>query len=272
MAARKRRRRRTFRLAFPLSLRLGGGRASASSERKRASKKQVSGRRVSWSRVLAAMQLLVCAGLLVWFFVDLRFYIFEARVEGPALVDDKILYQASNLNGYSVFYIDRAEVADCIRAQVPGIEQVYVECRLPSDLSIRVEQGDVRFTWHAAGAAYLVDGDGLVLQTGDGAHGALVSIHDLDERPLQPGERVTMQALTTVERLHSLLPEIRAFEYSQEKGVSLYDARGWRIFFGDDRALAEKVASMRALLQKIASRGETVKLIDLRFVGSPYYE
>jgi hypothetical protein len=81
-----------------------------------------------------------------------------------------------------------------------------------------------------------------------------------------------MQALTTVERLHSLLPEIRAFEYSQEKGVSLYDARGWRIFFGDDRALAEKVASMRALLQKIASRGETVKLIDLRFVGSPYYE
>jgi cell division septal protein FtsQ len=272
MAARSRRRRRTFSLALPVSLRLGRGRASASSERERVSKKRERATRIGWSHLLAGILVLGCVGLLVWFFVDLRFYIFETSMEGNVLVDNNALYQASDLNGYSIFYIDRAEVADRIRGQVPGIEQVYVECRLPNELSIRIEQGDVRFIWHTAGTAYLVDGAGRVLQADDGAHGGLLSILDLDDRPLRPGEHVATQALTTVERLHSLLPEIRAFEYSEEMGVSLHDARGWRICFGDDRALAEKVASMRALLLKIASRGETAKLIDLRFVGSPYYE
>ena len=81
-----------------------------------------------------------------------------------------------------------------------------------------------------------------------------------------------MAALQTVEGLRRLLPEIKIFEYSDVKGISLHDARGWRIFFGDAQALPEKVASMHALLQRIASRGEPVELIDLRFVGSPYYE
>jgi cell division septal protein FtsQ len=269
MASRRRRERRTFGLAFPGSLRLRLGRAPVSSEAKRTSRPQVRAWGIGWSRTLAGILLLACAGLLVWFFVDLRFYVFEARVEGTALIDRNELYQVSDLDGLSVFYVDRARVADRIRAQIPGIEQVYVQCQLPNDLSIRVEQGDVRFVWITAGTAYLVDGAGLVLQRDDGAHEGLVSVCDLDDRPLQLGERV---ALTTVERLHSLLPEIGAFEYSQEKGVSLHDARGWRIYFGDYQALAEKVASMQAVLRTIASRGETVSFIDLRFVGSPYYE
>jgi cell division septal protein FtsQ len=220
---------------------------------------------------LAGVLLLACAGLLVWFFVDWRFYVFAARVEGTVSVSNSALYQASDLDGYSIFYVDRAKVGSEIRSQVPGVEQVHVECRLPNDVTIRVEQGDVRFVWVTGGTGYLVDGAGLVLQSDDDGHRGLVSVRDLGDRPLQLGERVSEVALTTVERLHSLLPEVRAFEYSQEKGVSVYDARGWRVYFGDHQALPEKVASMRAVLQTIARRGEAVTVIDLRFAGSPYY-
>jgi len=75
-----------------------------------------------------------------------------------------------------------------------------------------------------------------------------------------------------VEQLHGLMPEVRNFEYSQDVGVSLFDVRGWRIQFGDAEALPEKVASLNVLLQQISKRGEAVRLIDLRFLGSPYYE
>ena len=71
---------------------------------------------------------------------------------------------------------------------------------------------------------------------------------------------------------HKVMPEARSFEHSQALGVSLQDARGWRINFGDAEALPEKVASLNVLLQQIAKRGDVVRLIDLRYVGSPYYE
>jgi len=67
------------------------------------------------------------------------------------------------------------------------------------------------------------------------------------------------------------MPEIAVFRFSDAEGISLQDARGWRVVFGGAEGLPEKVASMRALLQGIASSNEAVELVDLRFVGSPYY-
>jgi len=266
MATRRRRqRRRTFDFVIPASLRLGKDRSS-----RRRSRTGAKG--IVVSRVLAGTLLLVMTVLLAWFFLDMRFYVSAAQIQGTALIDAEEVYRASGLDGYSIFYINRAQVTKRICTEVPGIEQVHVDCQLPDRLLIRIEERNVRFIWHAAGTAFLVDGTGRLLQIDDGSHAGLVSVQDLDERPLQLGDQVDVVALRSVEGLHSLLPEIRTFEYSQAKGVSLFDARGWRVYFGDDQLLPQKVASMHAILQKIASRDEPVRLIDLRFVGSPYYE
>jgi cell division septal protein FtsQ len=229
-------------------------------------------RTLAGSRVLAAILVVAMSGVLAWFFVDLSFYVYDAKIQGAALINAEDVYLVSKLHEHSIFYISRGEVKERIRSALPGLRQVDVQCTLPNVVTICIEEQDVRFLWHTSDQAFWVDGTGRVLRVDDGSRGSVLSVVDLDNRSLKPGDRVPLAALEAVEGLQSLLPEIKTFEYSDAKGISLYDARGWRIVFGDSQSLPEKVASMHALLQKIASLGEAVELIDLRFVGSPYYQ
>ncbi len=272
MATRRRRRRRTFGLVVPVPLRLGRRRASLQAKKGSGAKEKVHRGRVNWSRALAALLLAASAGLMIWFFTDMRFYVFEADVQGTALIDPAQVYGASDLDGYSVFYVDRGAVADRIRSGVAGFEQVHVECELPNLLLIRIEEGNGRFLWQTAGMSYVLDGVGRVLQPDDGSHGPLITVRDTDDLSVEPSDKVDIVALRTAEGLHRLLPEVNTFLYSRDRGIGVQDARGWQIWFGDDQSLPKKVATMHSVLQRIARNGETVRLIDLRFVETPYYE
>lgn len=227
---------------------------------------------MSGSRVLALMIFLAMVALLIWFWVDLRFYVFEAEIVGNTLVGADEVYHASLLEGMSIFYVNRANVIQNIREMIPGVVRVRVECQLPAHVRIVICEQDVRFVWHTAGVAFLVDGDGLVLKVDDGRDKSLLIIHDLDNRPLKPGERVDRVVLNAVSRLRELMPGVKTFEYAKAIGVILTDARGWRVYFGDDQQLSEKVATMCVILDRLAKEGRSAKFIDLRFVSSPYYE
>ncbi|MBM4429529.1 MAG: FtsQ-type POTRA domain-containing protein [Chloroflexi bacterium] len=224
------------------------------------------------SRLLSLLLVLVMTVLLAWFFLDPAFFVYGVEIQDNALVDTQSVFRAAALDGMSVFYIDPSAVAEDIVRRLPNVSQAEVTVELPSRVSIRIAEKDVRFVWQSAGAAFLVDGEGRVLKPADGSQTQLLSIHDLDERALQPGGQVELAALRAVEELHRLLPEIKAFDYSRAKGVSLYDTRGWPIYFGNEEGLQEKVASFQAVMVKILSRGEKPKFIDLRFAGSAYYE
>jgi hypothetical protein len=240
------------------------------------------------SRLLALLLVLAMSGLLAWFFLDPGFFVYQVDVQDnvaskgasgvpqtgafSALVNAEAILQASALEGISVFYIDPSKVAEDILRRLPHVSQVQVHCELPSHVGIHIAESDVRFVWRSASAAFLVDGEGRVLGAADASHDRLLSIHDLDERAVQIGGRVDLEALRAVDGLHARLPEIKSFDYSQAKGVSLYDSRGWPIYFGDDERLEEKVSSLQAVMVRILSRDEKPKFIDLRFAGSPYYE
>lgn len=269
-----RRRKRTFNYTVPLSLRRGpvSNRALASSRRPVLPRLRLGAAGFTWSKVLASLILSAMVALLVWFFVDPRFYVYGAEVRGDTLVSAADVYRASGLDTMSIFYVNRGQVADNIGRQVVGVVGVQIDCQPPARVHILIREQEAAFVWHTMGTALLVDGEGQVLKVDDGPHEGLLSVQDLDNRTLGPGDQVDRVALNTVDRLHSLLPDVWTFEYSQVWGVSLLDARGWRIRFGDDESLVEKVATMHAIVKRIVSTGESVKLIDLRFLGSPYYE
>ena len=232
------------------------------------------------SRAAALMLLCAMMALLIWFFVDERFYVYAAEVRGNSLVSAEEVYRAGGLHSMSIFYIDRQQVAQDIEHRVPSVAQVRVQCQLPGRVSVQIREQDVRYLWRSADMAFLVDGEGRILKVddgyslagGDGAHAGLAAIQDLDNRQLRPGDQVDRVALNAAGRLHALLPEVQAFEYSAAKGISLSDARGWRVYFGDDQELVEKVATLQALLLKLAQEHKSVKVIDLRFVQSPCYQ
>ncbi len=269
-----RRTKRTFHISLPVSIRLNRSRGS---DRGRSKRGAASGllsrtRNLTWSRLLSLSIAAAVVALLVWFFADLRFYVYEAEVQGLVLVDANEVYGASNLDGLSIFFVDRGQVAERISEEVLGVVAAQVDCQLPGRVRIQVREREPRLVWRTGNTAFLVDGGGTVLKADDGSHEGLVAIRDLTDRPLEPGDTVDAVALSAANQLRHLLPEAIAFEYSSEKGLSLVDARGWRIYFGDDQSLPQKVASMRAVLQRIVSEGRSATVIDVRFVGSPYYQ
>ncbi|MGC8785953.1 MAG: cell division protein FtsQ/DivIB [Anaerolineae bacterium] len=227
---------------------------------------------LSGSRVLAFVVFLAMVALLLWFWLDLRFYVFDVEIVGNALVSSDEVYRASLLEGRSIFYVNRADVARNIRESIPGVMDVRVQCQLPARVRISIHEQDVRFIWRTGGTTFLVDGEGLVLKADDGRDGDLIAIQDLDKRPLKPGDYVDRVVLSAASHLHDLIPGAKTFEYSKATGITLADARGWRVYFGDDQQLPQKVALMHALLDKLAREGRSIKVLDLRFVANPYYE
>jgi cell division septal protein FtsQ len=180
---------------------------------------------ISWADVPALLVLLASAVALLWFFLDTQFYVYEVDVRGTEWVSADEVYRASGLNSLSVFYVDRADIAKCICEQVPGVVQAYVECRWPNSVHIHIREGEARFVWYAGSTPLIVDRAGRILGAAGDSEGLLV-IRDLDEQLLEPGGQIDRQALDTVDRLHSLLPEADVFEYSSATGVSLLDAHG----------------------------------------------
>jgi len=226
---------------------------------------------MTWNDAPVLLLLAAAMALLTWFFVDTRFYVYEVTVEGNTWVGADEVYRASGLDTLSAFYVDRDQVAERICENVPGVTQADVGCWWPNRVQIRIEERNARFVWRTGSKAFVVDGAGWVLEADDGSHDELLSIRDVDEPSLQAGDRVSQVALETADGLHTLLPDARAFEYSGASGITLVDVRGWRICFGDNQRLAEKVVNMQVLLQQIAGSGASVEYIDLRFVDSPYY-
>jgi cell division septal protein FtsQ len=211
------------------------------------------------------------AAILIWLFVDYRFFLYSIAVEGTRLVSAEEVYQASSLDELSVFYVNRAETADRICNELPAIEGATVRCVLPGRVEVRIQERIVAYQWHSGGYAHLVDEEGVVLGLAGGSDQDLIPILDRDGGPLVAGDQVDRKVLQAVHELRAMLPETTVFEYSEETGISLTTEQGVAIHFGDGRDVPTKVASVRALLGKIAAAGDTVRVIDVRFVGSPYY-
>jgi cell division septal protein FtsQ len=266
----RRRNSHTYATAVPLTQRMGGllrGRSSSHS----ASARPLSGVASVGSRALALLLALSMTGVLVWFFVDFRFFIYALDVKGADLVSTEDVYLATGLHELSVFYVNRAKAADRVRDSLIAVESANVSCTLPARVQITVQEKMVAYTWQSGGLGYLVDDQGLVVGPNVGLLEGLVMIQDLDGGPLAAGTHVEPTVLRTVHELVTLLPEATVFQYSEAMGISLTGEEGLEIYFGDACDLPAKVASMKTMLREITNAGDTAQFIDVRFVDSPYY-
>ncbi len=268
--SRRRRASRTYATAVPLTQRLGGLLAGQSLPRT-ASARLRPGLASIGSRLLALFLALGMSGVLIWFFVDYRFFVYTTAVFGADLTSAEDIYQASGLDEMSIFYVNRRKAADQICDSLIAVQSASISCALPARVQVGVRERPAAYRWHSGVHVYLVDEDGLVLRLDDGLHEDLVTIENRDGGPLAIGDRVEPGVLRTVRQLRALLPEATVFQYSEAKGVSLTAAQGTVINFGDGRDLQAKVACVKAIQGETANAGQSAQFIDVRFVASPYY-
>lgn len=228
-----------------------------------------SGFRQVWAKKMPFLVILLAlVGALVYFFLSEEFYIYGAEVVGNELVSAEEIYWKSGLEGFSIFFVDPAQVeANLLR--LPEIARAKVSCTLPNRVRIEVVERRPCFIWETPQARYFVDEGGVIMPARREEPGLTVVLS-----LLSPGERLPRNLVETVRRLQKALPEAKIFQYSQSDGFSfLYEEHGknWTVYLGDDEDLAIKVAALKALTQRLASEEIRTESIDLRFRGRAYF-
>jgi cell division protein FtsQ len=220
-------------------------------------------------KALGVLLLLTLGWLTYELFATDAFYVYAARVVGNQLMPAEEIYQNSGLEGMSIFWITPTQVEATI-ASLPNIKEARVHCGLPNRVTIEVVERQPQVIWQQGEKRYWIDEEGAVLQARGDLPEATVIV-DLDERLVQPGDRVDPQVIAGAQKLRSLLPGLTTVQYASHTGISFQSEQGWPIYLGQGEDIEQKVAIMKAMLQEIAAKGIHPQFIDLRFKGSPYY-
>ncbi len=221
-------------------------------------------------KVSGVLLLAVMLWVVNQFFMSDVFYVYEITVLGNTTVSAAEIYQASGLEGFSIFYIDPYQVEAAVTS-LPNIQEAKVRCQLPAVVTIEVVERRPQIVWLMGETQYWIDAEGTVLLIRDDLPSEVIFVQDLEERSLRPGERIDPGMLEAIQSLRAALPEVQVFQHSSLQGFSFTTAQGWPVYLGlGDRAEA-KAAILRALLRKLEAEGLQPEFLDLRFEGRPYY-
>lgn len=218
--------------------------------------------------VLSVLLLAALALLTSQFFTTHRFYVYEAEVQGNRFVDRSGIYAVSGLHEMSIFWINPEQVEAAI-SSLPNVKEAKVNCRLPNQVRIQVVERWMQIVWQRGDKRYGVDDRGTILPLEGESEGMLL-IQDLTTGPLEVGDGIDPEVITSALELRQLLPEAVTLQYSEDRGLSFHQG-DCPIYLGTGD-MAEKVAILNALLQDLAFEGIQPEFVDLRFKESPCYK
>ena len=241
-------------------------------------------------RLVAALLLVGAAWLVYDFASSSRFQVQTVHVRGNVLLSHAEIETTAAVVGANVFWVNRAEVADRLRA-LPLVQRVEVGATLPDTVDIQIVERQPAGFWTSGDQTYLVDREGVILksvdaetaqiracagQPCDAQVAPLPSVAQAQAEPLEPGQHVDPNALRTSAQLASLLPTIgvqpRGFEWGRNTGLEVRTVEGWNVRFDQQGDLAGQVATLQALRTELARTRTTAGLIDLRFGDRPYFQ
>lgn len=229
------------------------------------------------SRTLLAVLLLVAAAGALWLWLDARFYVYGADVDGAVRTSSERIFQASGLSGLHVLWVRSADVEGRILEAVPGIESARVICRLPARCTIAVVERQPRVTWDEDGRMWWIDGEGVVFPAvvtgesvaeGSAPGGLLVRGQMPRDEEGRLDERVRVGLAELWAAGGSVPPELA---YVPGRGLMFNDERGWRVIVGQGPGMERRLEVLDWLVADLQTRGLTPRFVDVRFAEVPYY-
>jgi cell division protein FtsQ len=224
---------------------------------------------------IAALASLILATSLLYHLLSSDAYgITAVRVSGATLSSPAEVEQAAGVRGRNVFGLDRREVVDRLRV-LPTIADADARLMPPDVLELRVFERAPFALWRTGGQAFQVDGEGRVLTARPPA-GPLLTVVDVDDQPVRPGERVSGEALRTADALRRLLPERLGFtptefEYSRRLGIVTQSDFGPKLRFGAGEQLEAKLDALLAVRAHLEATRTRATVIDVRVPDRPFY-
>jgi cell division septal protein FtsQ len=222
---------------------------------------------ISFRAVVNVLVLGSLGWLLIWFFASDRFYVNQIVVQGNERVSTEAIVAASAVRGYSVFWIDKAAIADAVTSALPPIKQVEVGYGLPNQLTLSVVEQGEQIMWLALGQHYWVDEAGHFHPAQAGTRPQLLV------RDIRPGvhNQVDPEAVRAAHQLVNLMPDLEVVDYAPPEGLRFEHELGWTVYLGVGDDMPDKIRVMHAIEDRFEAEGvRQPYLVDLRYPDSPY--
>ncbi len=206
--------------------------------------------------------------LLLWFFIDDRFYIQHVEIRGNQRLSTQAVLAASGIQDYSIFWLNPADVTASLMRQLPPIKKAIVHYRLPNVVELEIQEQGGHVIWQLGERRYWVDDDGRLHPAVPDAL-AVIVVQDI-----RPGlyDRVDTQALIAAQEISRLMPDLKQIEYAPATGIRFTHPSGWLVYLGVGHDMARKINILHAMEAQFADPDKPQpSLIDLRYPDSPYY-
>ena len=228
-------------------------------------------------RLVSLLILVALIGAGVWVLTSNTFHVSRVEVTGSRSLDASKVLQMTGADKQNIFFLDEAAITRKLEA-LPYVLTAQVSKEFPDGLSVQITERQSVLDWKFGTTNYLVDGDGIVLDTYADKDlpqdaKAFPVIQSLDSRSLQIGDRVDAVAVRSAQTIQSQLTaaklKITAVQYSPTTGLLVLGTTGplnWKALVGTDAELDKKINILKGLLADTTLKWSYV---DLRFVNKP---
>lgn len=231
------------------------------------------GRRVPW-RLFAAVTGVACVAAAAAWFTGPTWRVADVRVVNNGVIPGEQIIGVSALQDELFQFIDLQAAAARID-DLPGIDAVDVTCRWWGgvECTIAVLPAEPLALWESAEGDVWADYEGRV-QRALGPLDARLRLRVESGSPPPLGADVDEPLLRALQEIVELPAAPTGLSWSDEYGLMYDEADGTRVRLGVAErpgAIREKVTLARSLAERLASRGERPRVIDVRFPEAPYY-
>ena len=209
---------------------------------------------------------------LVYAFTSPGFHVGRATVLGNRLLSQAQVRSIAQVEGELVFLINPEQVVERLM-QFPEVLTATVRFGWPNRVEIQLEERYPVVEWSDAGRIWWLSSDGLAYIM-HGSWPNLVRI--VAEEPVLRISEQAMEPVISPEVLHAAmllcaqLPEIEALQYDSEHGLGFVDTHGWKVYFGDEGDINQKILIYRALAEQLSDQGIQVAMVSLENESASY--
>ena len=231
--------------------------------------------RQRWRRILLSLAAVAgLAGLLALYFSPLL-RVQEVQVIGATTVDPQAVRELADLEGNSMFHPPLAEAEKRIVA-LPQVKAVKTERRWPQGIRIEVVERQAWGYWQVGDKVYVVDSEGVVLESPPPPEGAPFILDRTSDRQLIVGDRVDTGTIDLAVQLTQAVPELFGLqvvrlEFEEATGLTAVTSADYRVVLGDGQNFQYKLAVWQALEERLGRETMRGHVLDLRFRDRPSF-
>ncbi len=227
-------------------------------------------------KIVSLLLLAAVVASLYWMLASESFFIYreDVRFEGARYLTHEELFDACDIESWSIFWLDPAKIQDQVMRH-PYVAEADVTIRWPAQIDIRIQEVRPVALWATDQQEYWLLDNGLALAPRESDLQPTVRIIDPSAEArianLEGDLQIDRRILTTVIYLSDRLSIVSEFWYNSLYGLnfSLPSNQAW-VQWGDGRKFEEKWAALQGLMPELVNARDEALTLNVMTPNRPF--